>query len=267
MKTEELNEIKNWFVIYVRSFSQDNGDLHPFIELKVKHSARVAEDAKGLAEDLSWTSADTNSAEAAGWLHDIGRFSQFMEFGTFHDAESVNHGERGWEIVQQSDVLSALNGRDRECILDGIRYHNSKTIPKNLAGENLAFVRLIRDADKLDIFRVVHDAIEQDGFQELPEMLPQVALDGPTSPRVVQDLQKHQSCSFENVKSLADFLLMQISWIYDINYGPTFKRIAERKVISKIAGKLGQDSEAVNEIVMAAKRFVWGSSVDGVIFK
>lgn len=256
MKTKALNEIKNWFGVYVKTFSRNNGDLHPLLQLKVEHSKRVAMDGKRLAEDFGWSHADMNVVEILGLLHDIGRFSQFAEFGTFHDGKTVNHGERGWDIIRQSDVLSSLNDREQERILHGVRYHNSKAIPDRLDGDSLPFVKLIRDADKLDIFRVVYDAVEHDGFQELSEMLPQVALDGPMNPQVVRDLQKHRSCSWENVKSLADLLLMQLSWVYDVNYAPTFQRIAERNIISKIAGELPQHSDAINDIVWAAERFV-----------
>ena len=68
--------------------------------------------------------------------------------------------------------------------------------------------------------------------------------------------KKSNSCSMGDIKSLADFLLMQLSWAYDINYDPIFQRIAERNLISNIAGKPPQNNKALDDIVAAVKHFV-----------
>ncbi len=255
MKTEELKEIRNWFKTYARTFFRDNGDIHALLQLKLEHSKRVANNARSLAQDLGWSSSDINAAEALGLLHDTGRFSQLTEFGTFCDAKSVNHGERGWNIIRQSNILSSLKECSQERILDGVHYHNSRTIPKHLDKESLSSVKLIRDADKLDIFRVIYNAVKQDGFQELPEMLPQITLDGPINPKIIQEFQSCRSCSTGDIKSLADVMLMQLSWIYDINYVFTFQQIDERNIIPNIVDELPRNNEEVNSIVEAIKRF------------
>jgi hypothetical protein len=257
MKTEELNQIKEWFNAYVQSFAYAQGDWHPSYRIKIEHSRRVALESRNLARDLDWVSADGNMAEAVGWLHDVGRFSQFKEFGTFLDAESVNHGERGWSVVTKSDVLSGLARHERACILDAIRYHNVKApLPDQLEGDTFAWVKLIRDADKLDIFYTVHAAVIRDGFQDLSRMLPQVSLDGPISRKVISELLQYRSCSIADVRSLADFLLLQLSWVYDINYAPTFRQLAQRKIVSNIVEKLPRDHDAINDLVQDIERFM-----------
>jgi hypothetical protein len=256
MKGETLHQIKEWFNAYVQSFACTQGDWHPPYQIKLEHSRRVALESRNLARDLAWASADQNMAEAVGWLHDVGRFSQFKEFATFFDAESVDHGERGWCVVRQSGVLSGLDHHEQACILDAIHYHNVKSMPERLDGETLPWMKLIRDADKLDIFHTVHTAITRDGFQDLPRMLPQVRLNGPISPNVIRELHTHRSCSVGDVRSLGDFLLLQLSWIYDINYAVTFRQIDQRDTVSKIARELPRDCGTVNDLVEEAERFI-----------
>lgn len=256
MTNETLSRIKEWFNAYVQTFACTQGDWHPSYQIKVEHSRRVALEIRHLAHDLDWASVDVNSAEAVGWLHDVGRFSQFKEFGTFLDAESVNHGERGWAVVRQSNVLSGLHRHEQTCILDAIHYHNAKAIPDHLEGETLPWIKLIRDADKLDIFHTVYAAVVRDGFQDLPRMLPQVSLNGPISPNVIWELQTHRSCSIANVRSLGDFLLLQLSCIYDVNYTPTFRQIDQRSIVSNIARKLPGDHGVINDLVEEVERFI-----------
>lgn len=253
MNRQQLRTIVDWFHSYVETFFVDGAMPAP-LRLKVEHSEWVAHNARQLAEDLEWSPEQTNCAEALGWLHDVGRFSQFAEFGTFSDAHSINHGERGWEIVRENRILRALAPDDQDTLLDGIRNHNVKIVPGSLGIRSLQFTKLIRDADKLDIYRVVLDSIHRDGFQELPSMLPQIDLQGPVNASVVHEIVEHRYCSLENVYSLSDFLLMLLSWIHDLNYEASFRQIVDRNIIGELEQLLPEDRPCKN-VVHAIRRF------------
>ncbi|MCF7974548.1 MAG: HD domain-containing protein [Phycisphaerae bacterium] len=255
MTTHEIKTIIFWFENYTHSFSENDG-LHRLLQLKVDHSRRVAQDARALAVDLGWSADDCHLAEALGWLHDIGRFSQYQEFRTFHDARSINHGERGAEILEQTSLLSEIPMRERLCLLQGVRWHNARDLPDDLDDGVRPWVKLIRDADKLDIFHVVSREIREDGFQSMSEMFPHVQLDGPVNPAVIQDIQMQRSSSFEQIKSLNDFYIMQLSWIYDISYAPTLRRIVQRQILSDLTDRLPRDHEAVEALVKEVEAFV-----------
>jgi putative nucleotidyltransferase with HDIG domain len=254
MNNPQLQEIKEWFLDYTRTYASDGGRFCPPLQLKVDHSKRVAEKARWLAESLGWNRSETNRAEALGWLHDIGRFSQFAEFGTFMDATSVNHGKRGWEIVRETKILFPLKIEEQTALLEGIRYHNAKTEPDSLTEESLRFLKLIRDADKLDIFHIILDSVQRDGFQDLPGMLPQVILEGPANQKIIYEIQNHRTCSITYVRSLADFLLMQLSWIYDLNYSSSFRWIIDRNIIDTFGQTLPKEKQ-IWEVVQAVHRF------------
>ncbi|MDF7801176.1 HD domain-containing protein [Pontiellaceae bacterium B1224] len=254
MNSAQLQTIKFWFTNYTKSFAIER-KLNPVLQLKVDHCQRVADNSRQLAEDMGWNATEANRAEALGWLHDVGRFSQFTEFGTFMDSAAINHGERGWEIVRESGILPTLAPEERAVLLDGIRYHNAKNEPDHLAEVSRPFLKLIRDADKLDIYRIVLDSIEADGFQELPNMLPQIVLQGPVSPDVLCQILKHRSCSTEAVRSLADFLMMQLCWIYDLNYPVSFQLVSERNIIGRFE-QLLPENQAVGQFVQDAREYM-----------
>ena len=255
MTKSELSKIRKQFTRYVNGFAAADAEQHSLLQLKAKHCECVAEEARGISSDLGWPVSEQNAAKALGLLHDIGRFSQFAEFGTFSDSVSVDHGERGWTLIRQAGWLSRLPSEERNAILGGVRYHNRQTIPGNLGRQSLAFVRLVRDADKLDIFRVVLDAVERNGFRDLPTMLPNITLDRRPSLQLVEEIFRRRCASLCNVKSLADFLLMQVSWVYDLNYTPAFKRFHDRGILSRILEQLDGDSRA-HTLVQEAHRIV-----------
>jgi hypothetical protein len=256
MTTDELKVIKEWFKTYIRDFADEDGLLHDLLKLKVGHSGRVARDARAVATDLDWSEDAVRMAEALGWLHDVGRFSQFKEFHTFHDAKSINHGQRGWEILQQDSVLLGLSELERTCILQGVHWHNAKDLPQDLDAQVLPTVQLIRDADKLDIFHVFSVEIKENGFQSFAKMYPHVKLNGPVSDSVVQDFQMCRSSSYHDIQSLCDFMVIQLAWVYDINFAPTFKRIIQRQIIEDLAELLPRHDNTLNALIKQAEGFV-----------
>ncbi len=266
MNNSQLKKITDWFTRYTQTFASSDGNFHPPLQLKIDHSRRVADNARQLAKDLGWNPSEANRAEALGWLHDVGRFSQFAEFGTFTDATSVNHGERGWEIIREDGILFPLTTEEQNALLDGIRYHNAKTEPNHLNEESLRFLKLIRDADKLDIFHIVLSSIQRDGFQDLPGMLPQVVLNGPVNPKVIHEIQTRRTCSIMEVRSLMDFLLMQLSWIYDLNYSASFRQIIDRNIIETLERELPADPQ-VQQIAQSIRSFARHNLSPGQLVK
>lgn len=241
MNKRQLKEIRQWFHGYVETFHTHDGCLPAALELKLHHSTRVASESRGISEALKWTHDERNSSEALGLLHDVGRFSQHAEFKTFSDAASVDHGERGWLVTTQSAILAPLATEERQAILEGIRYHNRRRIPEKMSSASLPYIKLIRDADKLDIFHIVLESVKHDGFQDLPKMLPFINLDPAPTPMIIQEIRGGQSCSMEHVRTLGDFLLMQASWIYDLNYPATMQRLIDRDILAKLLSHVKGD--------------------------
>lgn len=236
-----LLNLRKHFKRYCRQFCQCHASLPEPLALKAQHCRRVAVEAREMSSELHWPAHEQDLAQAAGLLHDIGRFSQFAEFGTFSDDASVDHGERGAVVLQKAGWLADWDSADLSAILTAVRYHNRLRVPTTVRGEALALLRLVRDADKLDILRIVLDAIERDGFRELPSMLPHVRLEGPVSPQVIDDVSRGTCASLGSVQSLADFLLLQLAWVYDLNYPSAFRRFHARHFVPRIMSHVDGD--------------------------
>jgi hypothetical protein len=251
MQQNYLQEIQRWFGEYVDDFRGPDQKLPPLLQLKLEHSLRVAEDARGMAIDLGWPEADVNTAEAIGILHDVGRFSQYAEFKTLSDRQSINHAERSWEVVDQEIVLSGVSTTDCQRIKDAVLNHNNIEIPAGISKDSLPFVRLIRDADKLDIFMLFHEIVSNDRLDEHPELVFGIRLEGPANPELVDMIRARRNVPFSMIKSLTDFKLIQMSWVYDIHYPPAFERIDQRNILGKLESLLAPSPEATEVANMA----------------
>ena len=127
---------------------------------KVAHTRRVAGNCERIALSLGMDGDDVRFAWFLGLLHDIGRFEQVRRYGTFVDAVSVDHAEFGADLLFREDLIGRfpVEGlpEERLTLLEtAIRLHNKLTLPGDLDERTLRFCEIIRDADKIDIFRVV----------------------------------------------------------------------------------------------------------------
>lgn len=249
MTQKELKKIKTWFENYVDTYRRGSINFTAVFRPKLKHCYNVADFCRTLSNDLVWPHGDAISAEAAGILHDIGRFSQFTEFGNFIDNDSVNHGVRGYEIVNESGITASLSIRDSQIILDGIRYHNNNEFSHNIQPENIPFLLLVRDADKIDKFRITLELIED----ECNGKRLTVQCHGPINPVVIKQIRGGKPVSKKNIQSTLDFYLFRLSSVFDIHYSETYKRISESGILQKIISRMPQDKsvQTASELMLS----------------
>jgi len=245
--------LRSWFVAYSGRYRAALGG-DPRVAEKTEHSERVSAEAGGIGEELGWPPNEVRTARALGLVHDVGRFSQLAEFGTFDDRHSVDHGLRGREVLVGEGPLTRLDAADRERILDGVRHHNAARLPEGLDAGSLRFARLVRDADKLDIYDGFHRAIVAggglaDGFMG---RLDRRAV---PSAEAVKCLRAGRAVPNSAVRSLADMLLWQAGWVFDVNFPATMRRLRSRGSLERIRGHLdeigaGRDAaEAVDRAI------------------
>ena len=69
------------------------------VRLKIEHTFRVAGLCRQIAESLGMEEEEQDLAWFTGLLHDVGRFEQLKNYGTFIDADSIDHAEYGAQIL------------------------------------------------------------------------------------------------------------------------------------------------------------------------
>lgn len=223
MDIRQMESVRRWFEGYASDYYRQCGRLHQ-LELKERHSRRVAENAGLLADDLGWDDSDRCLAVAAGLLHDIGRFPQYRDHGTFYDFKSVDHGDRGEQVLKEDFPRSLIQKKDLDLIAVTIREHNKKDLPA-LSGKGLELLRLIKDSDKIDIFKVVREHIlagEQDAIY--PGLRPEGELSLP----IIEGLLKEKKAKYDQLRTLSDVLLFQLCWVHDMAHEQSIKMLWDR---------------------------------------
>ncbi|MBU0988238.1 MAG: HD domain-containing protein [Proteobacteria bacterium] len=255
MNDDDLKQLKRWFADYVAGFYTDDSAYNIPIRLKEEHTKRVCQSIFLLGKALGLSNQDMILAETVALFHDIGRFRQYAVYGTFNDRASENHARLGLRQMAKHRVLSACAKTERRLISTAIAFHNAAEIPKNHDEKTRFFMRLIRDADKLDIWKVFIDYYHE--REKLPGTLIETGLpdDPACSPQVIQALCECRYVRMQDVRTVNDVKLLQISWVFDLNFAPAFQEVLRREFIEQIAATL-PGTKAVAKAVQQARNYV-----------
>lgn len=248
MNTEALQSLKTWFQNYVHSCSLSVQEDQRNIIIKQEHTHHVCLNTVRIAEELRLDQRETRLAETIALFHDIGRFSQYQQYKTFDDSISVNHAVLGAKLLVEHNVLQDLPKHDQEIIVRAVTLHNIFSLPKGLDEKSLLFAKLIRDADKLDILRVVIEYFEQDEGDRAEA----VALGLPDLPgysqAVLACLIRGEIARKDALATLNDFKLLQLTWLYDLNFTCSLRMVEERDYIRTLAEMLPRNKEIAGAV-------------------
>jgi HD superfamily phosphohydrolase YqeK len=247
MDKAEAEQIRNWFLEYTNSYLAADHLSREAYELKIAHSYRVRDNCSAIGTSLHLNEEEIAIAEAIGLLHDIGRFEQFRRYHTFLDGKSANHAELGAAVLRDAGVLSHLEGDVQGLILRAVSYHNRLKLPDSESRRVILFCRLIRDADKIDIMGIVSDYYEGNKKNDFIELnLP----DEPVySQEILGDLFKNGLVDMNKMKTLNDFKLLQLGWVYDLNFPLAARMIRGKHYLEKIRMSL-PESNSIDELLM-----------------
>lgn len=218
-----------WMETYIKSFYSEEAEVQRMMLSKEKHTARVRGICRALALHLRLSPPETALAELMGLLHDTGRFLQFTRYRTFNDAISVDHAALGLDILQDAAILAPLPEEERALVTFAIYHHNKKEIAPTADARQQFFARLLRDADKLDIYRVLE-----------PLLAPS---DGSgVSPAFLEKFATGEQVDYTMIHTFDDRKLVRLMWVYDINFSWTLQRVVERGYIEKIVDCLPKNA-------------------------
>jgi len=297
----------NAFAEYVRNYDPSDEK----IKLKIDHTYRVAGLCQRIAESLGLSEPDVDIAWLLGMLHDIGRFEQIRRFGTFNDAQSVDHAEFGADLLfkeglirkfaegyyeecelarsgneeagqaysRQKDCQECkLNSRQGNCLLAqsdnqsgycqgerkikeflvnndattvddeqiiknneyhkkdtgllelAIRQHNKYRVKEDLTERQRMFCDILRDADKVDIFKVNADIPMEIIYDVTTEELKS----GVISKEVLESFYKRETVLKSVRKSAVDHIVGHISLLFELVYKESYRQAKEQGYVYKL---------------------------------
>jgi len=226
VESDSLDHFRRWFDAYTSRFFGDDECINAHLRMKQEHTERTCAQIRGLAGHLALDERQQQIAELVALFHDIGRFPQYAQYRTFNDGKSLDHSHLGVEILRQKGVLNVLPRDQRQWVETAVEHHGRKVLPAHLNGQGLLFAQLIRDADKLDIYRVVIQLYRR--YRADPEHFPwklELPDEPHYSPAVFEAVARGQLIDHTMMQTLNDMILCKLSWVYDMNFAAALARL------------------------------------------
>ena len=256
----DRERVKNTFAEYTSGYNATD----PKIKLKIDHTYRVAELCELIASDLKLDEYETDVAWLTGMLHDVGRFEQIKRYNTFNDAQSVDHANFGADLLFKEGLIdTSVDGFNDDkygiIVENAIRNHSAFRIDERLDEYTVMFCNILRDADKVDIFRVNVDTPAEDIYNVTTEELK----NSQVSPEVMAAFDERHAVLRSCKKTAVDHVAGHIALTFELVYPISLQIAKERGYLDKmmafesdneITGKQFEEIRAkLNEYVASVK--------------
>lgn len=212
-----MEEIERLFEIYLKQYDLEDEKLRQ----KRLHSYRVMELSKKIAESLQLSEEDIFLAQVIGLLHDIGRFEQLHTYHSYRDS-NLDHGKYGSKYLKESNFLEQLPipKELRPIIISAVGNHNQHRLEPSFDERTKLHAKIIRDADKIDIFRSI---IERPSREDTLSITKEVE----------DSFYQEKSIMIDSVKTNMDFVLVRLSFLFDINFLYTFQEFQKEQLLER----------------------------------
>jgi len=245
-KKENLfEEGKTFFEDYSQKMIQGkNSYVADNLQLKKDHSLKVAVLCKYIAEHLDMSKNDCDLAELIGLLHDVGRFSQFEKYESFDDLKTVDHAALSLNIISKEEFFKKFLDKDKEVILSAIGNHNKLSFVEN-DERCLKFCKILRDADKLDIWEKCITYMKRDGSFSMPSISLNLHNKLILNDSVRKNIEMGKLVHKKDLKTVLDFKVFLLSMVYDINFKISFHYLNQKQLIKNIYETLPKRDEII----------------------
>ena len=159
------------------------------------------------------TEEEIKLAGLIGILHDVARFEQWKKFKNFSDKTTgFDHGDEAAKMLENKEFLRRFvdDDKDDDLIIKAVRNHNKYKIEEGLNEREFLHAKIIRDADKLDIFM---ESVEK--MYLTPEMI--IATENSyVSESYYSQFMKEIQIKRVPEQTALDMIISYVAFIYDI---------------------------------------------------
>ena len=245
----DIKIAENEFIKYVNKFDTKNFN----IKRKIDHSLRLMVISMKIAESLELDKKEVELATLIGLLHDIGRFEQFTQYGTYNDRKSIDHGELGVEVLNRDNYIREFIKEDiyDEIIKKSIINHNQFKIEDGLTDKEELSCKIVRDADKLDILYQRTFII----FDEEKEEIENAEIYQEDIKPLLEKRPVNRVKDFKQEKRI-NHVITDLGFVFDMNFKITFKMLKEKDYINKFLNRYDFKNLQTKEIMKKARNIV-----------
>ena len=186
---------------------------------KYEHSVNVAILMATISVKMNLTMDSIKLAFLIGLFHDLGRFKEVIRQEKFNNL-TFDHGAYSNKILYNDGLINKFPLRETDALLvrKAIYFHNKKELGP-MSDKESFFAKMLRDADKIDIIRVIANKLR-------------VINQNPTD-KVLNDYFNNLPIDLKDLHNSTDSIILYFSFIRDLSFNESIDVLEETKNTSK----------------------------------
>lgn len=232
----DIVKAENAFKEYLNNYDMNDDK----VKLKFTHTYGVVKISEYLSEKLNLSEEDRAIAKLIALLHDIGRFEQTKlskDVYDIADATFFDHAVYGVKILFEDGLIRKFVEEDTydNIIYQAILNHNKLQINDGLSEKELLHAKIIRDADKVDNFRVkLYESFKVLlGTDDMNVIENDIISD-----KIYDDFMSKKLININENKTRLDRWTGYIAFIFDMNFNDSLKYLKEQDLINKCFNRI-----------------------------
>lgn len=240
------------FKEYLKKYDLEDGS----IKLKVRHTYGVIDLSEYISKKLNLSEEDIELAKLIALLHDIGRFEQIKTTGNFNDSKEMDHAEYGIKVLFEENLIRDFIDDDKydDVIYKAILNHNKLNIEDGLNEKELLHSKIIRDADKLDNFRVKETEKLEDTF---PGIYNEETINYESiSEKVLSDFMNAELIKLDDRKTQIDYWICILAFVFDLNFKESLEFVKDKNYMNILIDRIEYKNEDTKFKMEKIREFV-----------
>ena len=227
IKSEILEVFQSDIKEYLKPFLSNQYKDDNYVLRNIIHAEKVVENILILADSLELSESEKNTAEVVALFHDIGRFWILLQEQS--ERQKYDHAQASVQYLITNHTFNSLDESVKENLIEVIQNHH---LPETQKKDNSAvyfFMRLLRDADKLDLWRVTTDNLLNSKKRSLLARELELNDKLVVTESFCQNILEGGIARKNEIITFSDYLLYQMSWVFDLNFKKSFQLLNQRQ--------------------------------------
>lgn len=233
---------------------EDKSDLG--FELKIIHTYHVAENAKKIAQELNLNKEDIELAELIGILHDIGRFEELKITKELNSVKFDHAGHGSKMLFEKGMIRKFIEDNQYDNIIKrAIENHSKLEIEKDLDERTLLHSKIIRDADKIDNYRVKKDEKVEAIFPNRVNKKEDME-ESKMSDKVYNTILDKKCVDIHDRVTPLDFWVCILAFTFDLNFDVSYKIVKENDYINVLVDRFKYRDEKTKNRMEKVRKII-----------
>lgn len=224
----DIEKAKKTFKNFLNNYNKNELGF----ELKIVHTYHVVDNAKEIATKLNLPEEDIKLAELIALLHDIGRFEEITVLKKF-DSVKFDHASHGVKMLFENNLIrDFIEDESYDPIIKlAIDNHSRLEIQEGLDERCLLHSKIIRDADKLDNFRLKKEEPIEEIFPGQVKCIEDME-NSRLSDKIYETVKNKKCVDIHDRVTTLDYWICVLAFVFDLNFKESYEIVKDNNYMN-----------------------------------